>query len=738
MAKKRKKRAAPSKAKAKAKTKPPKAASGRKRGMKPEPEATAEIRPRHPLIEEDLGPSEAETDAGARPSKAASTRKRARSKSRDTRTPEPEEKTGATKTRKKGKKNKAKRGDPSASKKRASQLPDKPLSAGLLDEGLGQTPGSDEGAGGAVGVTEPPGGGDAMAQAAARKPREKDDARPKLRVVPKPSEKKKGRAAATAQSMATQQREISVAEFFQKNRHLLGFDNPRKALMTAIKEAVDNALDACEEARILPDIRVEINPTKHEERFRLVVQDNGPGIVKEQIGPIFGKLLYGSKFHRLKMSRGQQGIGISAAGMYGQLTTGKPVKIISRTGPDVPAHIYELMMNTTKNEPVIIRNDEDPDWKHERGTRIELELVARYQKGRQSIDEYLEETAIACPHVRLVYKTPDGQRRTFPRASEVLPAEAREIRPHPHGVELGLLMKMLKDSKDRWLTAFLHKSFSRVSTPVAKKICEKAKVRPKAKPSRMQHEDVDALYGAINSTKLMAPPTNCLSPIGEEQIMVGLRKRIKTDFVTAVSRSPAVYRGNPFLVEAGLAWGGEQDAVGLSRLLRFANRVPLLYQRTAGAIYDAVVDTSWRNYNVPQSRGALPSGPLTIMVHFASAWVPFTSESKEAIAGYPEIKKEMRLALHECGRQLAKFLRRRRKAAEVERRKSYIEKYIPHIAIGLRDILGFSETEEKRTVTKLKDILENKFNGKSAGAKAAKKSEPKARKSSAKSSKKKG
>ncbi len=554
-----------------------------------------------------------------------------------------------------------------------------------------------------------------MAQSAARKPLVTEDGKPKLTVVPKPSEKK-GTAPATAQTMATQQREISVAEFFQKNRHLLGFDNPRKALMTAIKEAVDNALDACEEARILPDIRVEINPTKHEERFILVVQDNGPGIVKEQIGPIFGKLLYGSKFHRLKMSRGQQGIGISAAGMYGQLTTGKPVKIISRTGPDVPAHVYELMINTTKNEPVIIRNDEDPNWKHERGTRIEIELVARYQKGRQSIDEYLDETAIACPHVRLVYKTPDGQKRTYPRASQILPTEAREIKPHPHGVELGLLMKMLKDSKDKWLTAFLHKSFSRISTPVARKIVEKAKLRAKAKPARMQHEEVDALYGSINSTKLMAPPTNCLSPIGQEQIEVGLKKRIQADFVTAVSRSPSVYRGNPFLVEAGIAWGGEQDTEGLSRLLRFANRVPLLYQRTAGAIYDAVVDTSWRNYHVPQSRGALPSGPLTIMVHFASAWVPFTSESKEAIAGYPEIKKEMRLALQECGRRLQQFLRKRRRAADAERKKGYIEKYIPHIAIGLREILGFSQMEEKRTVKQLKGILEKKTNGDAKGS----------------------
>jgi len=505
--------------------------------------------------------------------------------------------------------------------------------------------------------------------------------------------------------MAERQREISVAEFFQKNRHLLGFDNPRKALLTAIKEAVDNSLDACEEARIIPEVTVEVHPTKHEDRFVVIVQDNGPGIVEAQLGRIFGKLLYGSKFHRLKMSRGQQGIGISAAGMYGQLTTGKPVKVTSCTNAGALAHYYEIAINTTKNEPVIVKS-EQVDWKNGTGTRVEIELVARYQKGRQSIDEYLEQTAVANPHVRITYKAPDGNRVVFKRAVETLPAEPREIKPHPHGVELGLLIKMLKDSKEKRLSSFLHKEFSRVSTAVAKKIADAAKLSPDARPGRLAHEEVDRLYVAINGTKLMAPPTNCLSPIGQEQIIAGLKKRIGADHYVAVSRKPSVYRGNPFLVEAGIAYGGEQDAESLVRLLRFANRVPLLHQQSACAIYDGVVDTAWRNYHVSQARGALPTGPMTIMVHFASAWVPFTSESKEAIADYPEIRKEIRLALQECGRQIAQFLSRRRRMAEAERKKGYIEKYIPHIAIGLRDILGFSAREEVRTVGRLKSLLE--------------------------------
>src|SRR5213076_1055526 len=222
--------------------------------------------------------------------------------------------------------------------------------------------------------------------------------------------------AVSAVEMGARQREISVSEFFTKNRHLLGFDNPRKALLTCVKEAVDNALDACEEAGILPDVVVKVEavangeappPASQASRFRITVTDNGPGIIRQQIPPIFAKLLYGSKFHRLRMSRGQQGIGISAAGMYAQLTTGKPVQIISRTGARAAAHYFEVQIDTKKNEPRIFE-DKKIDWEHQRGTQVALEIDGRYQKGRASVDEYLEQVAIANPHVQLVYRTPEA------------------------------------------------------------------------------------------------------------------------------------------------------------------------------------------------------------------------------------------------------------------------------------------------------------------------------------------
>jgi DNA topoisomerase-6 subunit B len=509
----------------------------------------------------------------------------------------------------------------------------------------------------------------------------------------------------TAEEMARGQREISVAEFFIKNRHLLGFDNPRKALLTTIKEGVDNSLDACEEAGVLPEVRITIAPAKEDNRFQVTIEDNGPGILKKQIPKIFAKLLYGSKFHRLKMSRGQQGIGISAAGMYGQLTTGKPIAITSKISPNRPAHHYKLEIDAKKNEPRIIV-DETVKWAVQRGTKVEIELEAKFQKGRQSVEEYLEQTAIANPHVSLRFVTPDGQAKVYKRVSKQLPEQTKEIKPHPYGVELGVLIRMLHDTKSRTLQSFLHSDFSRVSSRVAKIICEKAKVSDRSRPTRVARQEADHLLKAINHTKIMNPPTDCLAPIGDELILAGLKKQIEAGFFTAVTRPPAVYRGNPFQIEAGLAYGGSLKADGLARVLRYANRVPLLYQQSACVITRSVLNTSWRNYGLQQSAGALPTGPLIIMVHIASVWVPFTSESKEAVAHYPEIIKEIRLALQECGRKLAKFVRRRRKAAESERKKAFIQKYIPHIAIALREMLELSDRQEKTMVRQLTDVLE--------------------------------
>ena len=509
----------------------------------------------------------------------------------------------------------------------------------------------------------------------------------------------------TAADLAEKQREISVSEFFTKNRHLLGFDSPAKALLTTVKEAVDNALDACEEAGILPDLLIEIQAIS-ETRYRVAVQDNGPGIVKAQIPKIFGQLLYGSKFHRLRQSRGQQGIGISAAGMYGQLTTGKPITVISRVGANKPAHKFDIQIDTRRNAPVVTADDE-VEWKPEHGTRVEIEIEATYKKGRHSVDGYVEQTAMANPHAAIAYVAPDGERLTMERVAAELPKPPLEIKPHPHGVELGILLKMLHETKARNLRAFLSGEFSRVSPAVAEEIARGASLSPNMTPQKAAREQAEALYNAVQATKLMAPPSNVLSPIGEELLLTGLKKQVEARFYAATTRSPSVYRGNPFLVEAALAYGADSlPADEPITLLRFANRVPLLYQQSACAVTKSVIQTNWKSYGIQQSRGALPTGPIILMVHIASVWVPFTSESKESVASYPEIAKEIRLALQDVGRKLGIFIRRGLREEDAEKKRSYIEKYIPHIGIALQEILGIDDKRKEKVCATLKDTLE--------------------------------
>jgi len=617
-----------------------------------------------------------------------------------------------------------------------------------------------------------------------------------------PAMKQRSEPRATAESMATKQRDISVSEFFAKNRHLLGFDNPRKALLTAVKEAVDNSLDACEEAGILPDITVVIEDvdegtkgrsdggTKGEEkagkkskasqssRYRVTVVDNGPGIVRKQVENVFGRLLFGSKFHRLKMSRGQQGIGISAAGMYGLITTGKPMLIQTRPKATQQAHHIELAMNTKTNRAEVTVDEETDDFPLARlreltigtrelaengqflsptdyptGTSVSIDLEGRYQKGRGSVDEFLELTAIANPHAKITFVPPnkfavdeaeagelefsakkkrskdqiqvegdetdsskggvgvvDGADAAaaapvspvtttetsgvilFPRAVHELPPETKEIQPHPKGIELGILLQMLKDyeasEKGGTLYKFLQERFSRVSPQMAGSFCEKIGVSSRAKVADIEPQQAEKLFQEFQEAKLLPPPTDCLAPIGVRQLLAGMLKGVRAEFYAASSREAEVYRGRPFQIEAAIAFGGDLPKEETARVIRFANRVPLLFQQSACSSFKSVAETNWRNYDLQQPRGGVPVGPLVIMIHMASVWVPFTSESKEAIADYDEIRKEMKLALMECGRKLGAYLKKRAKMKREGERRDVFQKYIGEIAKACNAITG--------------------------------------------------
>jgi len=524
-----------------------------------------------------------------------------------------------------------------------------------------------------------------------------------------------------AVKQAKQQREISISEFFSKNRHLLGFDNPKKALLTTVKEAVDNSLDACEDARLLPEVAIQINPVfgkdkekPIQDRYLIVMEDNGPGILKSQIPNIFGKLLYGSKFHQMKQSRGQQGIGISAAAMYGQITTGKSFLVISKTAGKSQAQKMEIRIDTKSNKPVVAK-DALVDWEpiiqdkngkpFKHGTHLEVELKGKYYTGKQSVEDFLRQTMVACPHLSFYFQGPDGKMNTFPRQSKELPEEPLEIKPHPHGVEFGIFIKMLQSTIQKKIRDFLTRDFSRVGPTTAKKILESCKIKPTLSPARV-YQKAEELYQSLQEYKIPAPPTNCLSPIGDEGIILGLQRLQEADFYTSTSRRPVVYRGNPFIIEVGLAYGGDRIAESQVEILRFANRVPLLYQQAACGMTKQVIKTDWRKYGMSQPGNSLPVGALTIFIHMASVWVPFTSESKEAIADYPEIGKEVKLALMDAGRKLGIHIRKQRKFADAQKKQDYIEKYLPHVGIAIQEVLGISDKQKTNFVDRLRKTLE--------------------------------
>ncbi len=493
----------------------------------------------------------------------------------------------------------------------------------------------------------------------------------------------------SAENIAKSMKAISVAEFFEKNRHLLGYENSTKALITITKEAVDNSLDACDEAGILPELQIILKQTGVD-RFRMIFEDNGPGVVESKIPMAFGKMLFGSKFHRLKQSRGTQGIGISGAILYSQLTTGKSTKITSSTGGKI--HEIDMMIDTVKNEPNVLSKLSSANKTNWHGIRIELEVEGNYIERYQSVPEYLKQTAIANPYAHIIYKGPNGILK-FERTTNTIPRQPKEIKPHPYGIEVGILRRMLSGTRTKNLKSFLMRDFSRVGGTSANQILRLSKLESKRKPTSLDTAETERLHKSMQMVKLIAPPTDCLSPLTDELIENGLKKEVNADYFVSVSRSPTVYRGNPFQVEVGLAYGGELSPKSTSKLYRFANKVPLLYNKSSCAITKAVQEVDWRRYGLQQSTGSIPVGPLVIIVHFASVWVPYTSEGKEAIANYPVIEKEIKLALQDAGRQMSGFIRKQRRAKEKQMRRNLFKRYIPEVADSLNKLTGKNSAE---------------------------------------------
>jgi DNA topoisomerase-6 subunit B len=584
-----------------------------------------------------------------------------------------------------------------------------------------------------------------------------------------------------AEELAKKQRAISVTEFFEKNRHLLGFDNKQKALLTCVKEAVDNSIDACEELGhiqernkenvTLPEVVVEVKAmsdnyqllnekqnvaqlmvqkniytllykgksetkqirggkvvfrfegqeftiTENNDRvvatvngtqltlkkaapiFSIKVRDNGPGIISSKIPDIFGRMLYGSKFQSMKQGRGQQGIGIHSAVLYSQLTTGKPATIISKIKSQKKAVMMKVQINITKNEPEVLEKGE-ADFPYEHGTEIELEIEGIYISGGKSIDEYIRRTALVNPSTAIYYTNPNGEKIVYKRVSNKLPKEAVSIKPHPQGLEIGIFMRILKNSTERTLKTVLEKELSRVSSVVAESTIKSVGLDPKIKPAEVDRTQANSILKALQSLNLMRPQTDCLSPIGTDELEKRMKAEFKPEYVKAVSRRPDVYRGMPFQIEAAVAYGGEIKNERAT-LLRYANKIPLLFDSAACAITQSFLSVDYSHYGI-KVENKVPIGNMVFLVHLASVWVPYTNEGKTAIASYPVITKEIKLALQELVRTMSLFLNKRHRSALFAERIGLFDKYGAELAFSLSKLVNI---DEKKIQNKINILLE--------------------------------
>lgn len=515
---------------------------------------------------------------------------------------------------------------------------------------------------------------------------------------------------ATAERLADKQHEISVTEFFEKNKQILGFDSRTKSLLMGVKEAVDNSLDACEEAEILPDIVVKIQKTGDDE-YHVSIEDNGPGIVHRAMPNVFGRLLYGSRFHAMRQSRGQQGIGISATVMFANISTGHPAHVVSRIeGKDEIAWSMDIAVDTKTNRPLVTNDKAVPWMDKEHGTLIEYTTKGRYINGRQGIFEYLKETAIVNPHARIEFHDPESKKWVFERATDTMPPKAAEIKPHPSGMEIGDMMTYSSLSEQKTVKDFLSKDFCRMTPRLAGEVCDKAGVDPSSAPGDLGREGSKKLIEGISKVKIMAPPSDCLSPIGDMLIKKGLMHILDGErpefYATPVTRPAHVLNGNPFTVEAGIVYGGDIPSDGQVTIMRFANRVPLLFQQGADIITKAVGEVDWRRYGLEQRGGkGIPYGPAIILVHVASTKVPFTSEGKEAVASFPELEEEIVAALKGSARSLKTHLNKMAKKEKTHEKFDIVQKILPDLAAKVSEELGKPVPDISRTVSKIMNVI---------------------------------
>lgn len=514
--------------------------------------------------------------------------------------------------------------------------------------------------------------------------------------------------------MSRQITKSSTAEYFAKNLQQVGFSSPLKAVLTTLKEAVDNSLDACEHAGILPEIEVQIQrvgagSTKNTDLVRIIVEDNGPGIEPDDLAKVFGEYLASSKFGRGQCSRGQQGIGISAATTWAQLTQAKGAFVMTKTA-NMRKAIQGQVDVDIKTNSGILRNKESVDWDKKHGVCVEFNIDGRVQlNGDGGLITYLEGTVLVNPHLTLKYKLLDNEWVTIERVTQTVPDVPEATLPHPHTFKLGEFITHATLFGKATLEKFLKTGFSRISDQSIKEFITKG--LPKNlldKPlTALKEEDYKKVFKAVQDTELMAPSTKSVLTVGEEALSKSIQRLGQVDFFSVVTRKPAICDFKPVVIEVALARfvNRNLEADEPVQLLRFANRVPLQFDKSGCAITWAIESVNWKSYGLSQPKGSLPIGPYVFAVSMVSPFIKFKNASKETIDASEELVEEIRRALMQAGQKLSRHIRKEFREADLERKLAHIEQFGPILVETLVRITKSSDSRKKKAEEGLRKLL---------------------------------
>lgn len=505
----------------------------------------------------------------------------------------------------------------------------------------------------------------------------------------------------------------STAEYFAKNLQQVGFSSPTKAVLTTLKEAVDNSLDACEDAGILPEMTVSVErigngSSRNTDLVEIIVEDNGPGIEPEDVPKVFGEYLASSKFGRGRCSRGQQGIGISAATTWAQLTNASGVKVLTKT-KGMRKALSAIVDVDIKGNRGLLKKKEMVEWDKAHGTRVEFRIDGRVQlNGDGGLLTYLEGTTVVNPHLSMNYKLMEGDWQAIGRVSDVIPIVPPATLPHPHTMKLGEFMTHASLFGKITLENFLKKGFSRVTDQSIKDMISKGMSKSYVNKTltTIKEDEYKKIFQSIQDTELVNPSTKSVLTVGEEGLAKSIQRLGATDFFSVVTRKPTICDHKPVVVEVAIARfisrGESEDQI---QLLRFANRVPLQFDKSACAITRAVESVNWRSYGIAQPKDSLPTGPYVFAVSVTSPFIKFKNASKETIDGGDDLIEEIRRTLMQTGQKLSRHIRAEHKAADLERKISHIEQFGPILVEGLARIVGAPKSRELKAEEGLKKLL---------------------------------